>query len=221
MGILAPSASGLQRLLNICEQFAKENDLIYNVNKSYVMCIKAKQCKYSKVPKLYLCNEILQYVNKYKYLGVYICDDFNDLQDIKRQLQAFYLKSNTLMRKFYMCNVETKKVLFNAYCTNFYGSCLWWTYPKYMLNKMRVAFNNGFRKFMNYDKFCSASNMFVNNNVNCFNVLRRQNMFKFIERINELSRNNVILESITRCSDLYETSYYKEFLDLLHSKKLY
>ena len=35
--VFAPSAKGLQQLLNICDVFGKNNDIIYNCNKSKLM----------------------------------------------------------------------------------------------------------------------------------------------------------------------------------------
>ena len=76
------NATGLQKLLNIYELFAKVNDIIYDVNNSVCMYMKPPKCKL-KAPAVYLDGTIMSYVEKYKYLGCVIINDFNDYEDIK------------------------------------------------------------------------------------------------------------------------------------------
>ena len=40
--LLAPSPSGLQKLLDVCETFAKENELVYNTKKTVCMCFSSQ-----------------------------------------------------------------------------------------------------------------------------------------------------------------------------------
>ena len=56
--LLAPSAKGLQQLIQLCEVYANICDIIFNVIKS----------KYN-VPTVYLNDKSISLVIKYKYLG--------------------------------------------------------------------------------------------------------------------------------------------------------
>ena len=125
MTVIAPCASALQKLLNICDDFARRHDISYNVKKSVCMCIPTRKYKYSfQPPKFFLNNVKLQYVENYRYLGCHIDKDFTDNIDLKRQLRSIYTRSNMLLRKFYMCSIEVKCILYRSYCTNFYCSQL-------------------------------------------------------------------------------------------------
>ena len=96
-----------------------------------------------------------------------------------------------LLLEFFNCNIDIKTKLFQAYCNNFYCSQLWSTYCKYNYNKIKAAFNNSFRRFMVYNFRCFASQMFVLNELNHFDVLRRRVMFGFANSL-QVSNNSLI-----------------------------
>ena len=146
-----------------------------------------------KLPDIMIKDE---YVMKYKYLGYILTDKWED--DIKIQTRSFFCKSNMLIKEFWHCNENVKKMLYNSFCSNFYCSQLWWSYTKNALNRARIAYNNGFRKLMGYEKFCSASAMYVNNNVNNFDTQRRLATYNFRMRLN--TSQNRILIALTHVS---------------------
>ena len=134
MAILSPSASGLQKLLNICASYAIEHDIIYNVKKTQCMVVPSTR-KYSSC---FLNCTKLQYVDSYKYLGTFIHVRNDDL-DIVRQLKCVILRTNLLMRTFSSCSVEVKLFLFQSYCSNFYCSHLWYNFTKVQMNKLIIT----------------------------------------------------------------------------------
>ena len=86
---------------------------------------------------------------------------------------------------------------------HFYCSHLWWKYTKDTMRKMAVAFNNSFRKFIGYDKRCSASGMLTFNNTLSFNSLRHKSIFGFKNRLDSCC--NIIISlmynhSLPTCS---------------------
>ena len=60
--LLCPSHRGLQELLETCENFASEHDIIFNTKKSAVMIRRSKLLQTAVVPPLKLCNEVLKEV---------------------------------------------------------------------------------------------------------------------------------------------------------------
>ena len=48
-----------------------------------------------KCPNVYLNNNKLEYVEKAKYLGVAICNDLKDDENMLRHLHRFYASCNT------------------------------------------------------------------------------------------------------------------------------
>ena len=79
-----------------------------------------------------------------------ITDKLGDDSDIKRQTRSVYCRSNMLIREFHFCSDHVKKLLYSSYCTNMYCAQLWWCYSESLLKKLRVAYNNGFRRLMNF-----------------------------------------------------------------------
>ena len=57
-----------------------------------------------------------------------------------------------IIKKFKHCSDEVKVKLFKAYCTNFYGICLWSRFTKACLRKLHVAYKRIFRSFMSCEK---------------------------------------------------------------------
>ena len=91
--------------------------------------------------------------------------------------------------------VNVKVSLFKTYCANLYCSQFWLNSRSCDLTKLRTAYNNSFRRLMKYDYRCSASGMFVNNNVLSFAELRRKSISNFIDRLKR-SENTLIKKSL-------------------------
>ncbi len=93
MVILSPSATALQKLLdNICSVYSEKHDIVYNV-KSVCMVINSAKYKITNLPQVYLAGVLLEYVERYKYLGM-IIHVGNDDYDITRQLRSKILRTN-------------------------------------------------------------------------------------------------------------------------------
>ncbi len=120
--ILSPYSSGLQQLLRVCSNYGVQHDIVFNMKKSVVMILKTKEDRKQKFPSFYLGDQILNVVNKIKYLGHIIRDDLNDDDDdVQRQYYKLYGQANMLARKFYMCTVDVKIAFLRVYCTSSYG----------------------------------------------------------------------------------------------------
>ena len=48
-------------------------------------------------PDIYMNNAKLKYVEKAKYLGVIICNNLKDDEDMLRHLHSFYARSNSII----------------------------------------------------------------------------------------------------------------------------
>ena len=60
--ILSMSPCGMQKLLNICEKYGSDHDIIYNSKKSLTMLFKSKKLKDLQSPPLYLFNNQLMLI---------------------------------------------------------------------------------------------------------------------------------------------------------------
>ena len=108
--------TGLQKLLNICDVFGKNNDIIYNCNKSKLMIFDTN--KYGNCVNINIGSNILSDVKSYKYLGHIINNSLSDDEDMKAKERSLYGRSNMLIRKFYFCSNSVKCKLFMSYCSN-------------------------------------------------------------------------------------------------------
>lgn len=209
--LLAPSVSGLQKLLDICVNYAIEHNITFNTKKSVAMYIKPKNIYLSNIPKVYMDGNCVEYKHKHKYLGVIVSSDRSCDFDIKRQTRNLFVTSNMLLRKFSLCDPNIKIKLFKTFCINFYCSHLWSLYKKETMYKLKVSFNNAFRKLLCYERRCSASNMFLECDVNSFDCIRRKYIFSFKTRLSD--SDNIILNHLYSYSIFYSnhmSEWYKK-----------
>lgn len=187
--LIGISTSGMQKLLNICEEYGTKYDITYNGLKSTCLCYLPRHMKDIEVC-FYLNNNLIPVTSHCKYLGTIISTESSD-NDIKRQLKKLYAYVNILIRRFHMCSNETKLTLFRSYCVNLYCCQFWSKCTKAVMNKIRVAYNNGLRRLMNLSYRNSASEMFVYLNIPSFQELIRKNVYNFINRV-KASHNSII-----------------------------
>ena len=184
----------MQKLLNVCQDYALSDDLLFKSKKS--MCMKFVTKSHMKTfPPMTLMGSEISFVDQCKYLGT-IIDVKNSDSDMKRQMKRLYASSNTIISKFPKCSYDAKIMMFKSFCTNLYCSQFWHN----MMNKVRICYNNCLRRLMNIPKFCSASQMFVYLNVPSFGEILRRNIYSFVIsngfQYVELVENSVVLDTI-------------------------
>ena len=110
--IISLSSSGLQRLLNICDDYRKLHNLIFNAKKSMCIYFSTTMNKYCGLPVIYLGNSVCQFVQEVKYLGVIIHSTMKTTIGFARQTRKFYLQANLLLRNFRHYSDGVKCALF-------------------------------------------------------------------------------------------------------------
>ena len=144
--LLCPSQRGLQELLETCERYAAEHDIIFNTQKSVTLIRRSKMLKDADIQPFSLCGKNLSEVNEVKYLGHFITADGKDDKDMNRACRQLYAQGNSLIRKFHMCTDEVKIKLFITYCSQFYCAQFWlFSIHDKCYKKLNVAYNNVFR----------------------------------------------------------------------------
>ena len=90
-----------------------------------------------------------------------------------------------ILRLFYHCSTDVKIALFRSYCICFYCPFLWTHSKKSSHSKLRVAFNNVYRRILKLPPLIisSASTVHAINNIDSFEVLIRKRIFGFTERL--------------------------------------
>ena len=118
--LMAPSAIGLQKMLDVCFDFSLRNDIIFNkIVKSVCVTFKPKNSKLF-CPSVRLDSNILEYISQTKYLGFMLNTNAQDDEGMLRQMRTLYIRSNKLLRTFHYCSTDVKLELFKNYCTSFY-----------------------------------------------------------------------------------------------------
>ena len=192
--ILSPSAKGLQKLLNICSKYGEEHDIMFNHKKTECMYFPVEGRALINVPKVFLNLHLLRWVTKYKYLGTILTDDLSDDSNMLRQRGICYARCNSLIRIFSSCSLNVKVKLFKTFCCIMYCCQIWSQYKKGTVRKLQVGYNHAFRRIMKYDRTCSASGMFVANNVMSFNEIWQKSLYNFKQRVTK--SNNIIVNHV-------------------------
>ena len=216
MVLLSPTPYGLQKMLYLCEEYAKAHDMLFNARKTVCMALTPRKLRNMTLPTISLCGHALSFVTEYKYLG-YLVSNANTRTDdleIRRQYRALCCRANSLSRKFAMCTYAVKRYLYNTYCCNISCMHLWHSFHKADLSKFKVCYNNAARMFFGYDRFSSASSMFVQERLAGFDAAYRKSVWNFVSRIKKSS--NRIISSLY-FSDLACTSTIRK----VWSKALY
>ena len=211
--LIAPSKKGLQQLLQICEKFALAHSILFNVKKSKFMVIKAKAYKDYDFGSIKLNDGNLEQVANFRYLGHIISDGTSDDSDIIRHCRFLYTVGNSLIRRFWFCDIRIKLKLFTMYCGNMYTGHLWHNYKVHSLNKVKTAYNSILRRLLNIPrvengKSYSASSLFVQHNVLNFSALMRKHLNGFRQRLETCSHPSIhYLQGINRISSEWWCHY--------------
>ena len=192
--LLAPSPSGLSKLMSICQGYAASSELSYNAKKTVIMCFKPKKLNRLKVPEFKLNGRNLKSVSSHKYLGVVLnCSSKHD-DDIKREVRAIYTRGNILLKHFSSCTEDVKVKLFKTYCHGLYSSQLWCNFNKSTLKRLQRAYNYVFRKLMQLDREESMSSKLVYYYVDGFKAMWQKLICGF--RIRIYRSNNLLIQTV-------------------------
>ena len=135
--------------------------------------------------------------------------------DIERQRRKLYAQGNSLIRKFYMCTLETKLVLFRTYCSSMYTVHLWASYNRTCIMKLHTAYHNTLKSFIGVSRREHTSPLCVNLNIRTCQEVIRNFVFRFMSRLK--SSDNVIIEAICNTSCFLNSSIWRHWRSLLYT----
>ena len=154
--LLSASLCRLQLMLNICVEFAVQNDVKFNHLKSHLF-----QCGMSDdlcllLPKLSIGVHELEWVKELKYLGVVFVAGKKLSVNIDLNCRKFLGTSFAILQK---CKYLSEEVLCKLILTNCLPTLLYGvdsvSLMKGQIKRMSVAFNTVFRRIFNMSKFSS------------------------------------------------------------------
>ena len=141
--LLCPSVIGLQDMVNICSEFSREYDILFNETKSLCMQFGNDEI----VADIVLNNKPLNWCEKVKHVGNMINSALTDEDDILIKKQDFFHQVNKLIVDYKGLRYNVIKELFRKYCTSFYG-CQCWDLRSKCINDFYIAFNKGARRVL-------------------------------------------------------------------------
>ena len=147
--LLAPSPRALQSLIDVCCNFAVENDLVFNQRKTKSMMVFSKSFRINVCPDFYVNSTRIMHVEEETYLGYVIRNDMCDDASINKLIRGIYARGNMIRRKFKECTEDVKVQLFRSYCSSFYCCSVWDLYRQESIRRIKVCHNNVLRFLFN------------------------------------------------------------------------
>ena len=145
--LLAPCASALRTLLNICSSYASTHGLKFNAEKTQLICFRLRHTHPSS-PVFIFNNHVLRYSNEVTHLGHILTSDLNDSSDILRVVKDLNRKANYLLCAFHAADPFVKCYLLKSFCLSLYG-CSLWSLSSSSIRVIEVALNKLLRKLWN------------------------------------------------------------------------
>ena len=88
-----------------------------------------------------------------------------------REVRSLFTRTNILARKFKMCSVAVKTVLFKSFCVCFYGIELWKFYTAGAINRLRSCYIRCMKSFLGYTRRYSVTSMLLELRLPTFDTL--------------------------------------------------
>ena len=147
ISILAPSASGLQKILNILHDRLSQLGLLVNVDKCAYIVFRAVKKSIDPPTKVYLNGKLLERVTDFKYLGVILSERLTLDKDADRMVNTFLKQFHSMYSKFSFLDIDVRYFLFKSYTSSFYGAETWASSPsKKNVYKVAVAYHKAVKK---------------------------------------------------------------------------
>ena len=158
MAIMSPSIRGLQRLLDICDNYCREWDICLNSKKTKCMFFGKKT-----VPshKLVLQGSPIEWAENWDYLGVNLKSGKRFGCSVAERLKKFYKCLNSILRIDGRSNDMIMLRLLETHCVPLltYGIEVVHIADSREKSKIRAAYNSIFRKLFDYRTYQSVTQL--------------------------------------------------------------
>ena len=139
-----PSIRGLNRMLEICNTFAAEHNLIFNTKKSVGIKYGDPVCASETI---YLGENKIRWESSVCHLGNYFDTKLSDMIDCKMKCSSFIGSVNKVMANFRHLQSHILSQIFKTHCCTFYGSVLWY-FNSEGFAKICTTWNKGVRTIL-------------------------------------------------------------------------
>ena len=152
--LLAPTASALQCMLNVCTKYALEYNVVFNENKTKLIYYPNTQSTV-RMPKIVFNGIPIKYVNHDKHLG-YLIGNVSENIIISQAISEFLSKVNMVKSHFKNLPPNILYSLFKSYCMPLYG-CSLWDFSGRHIDQFYTAWRKAVRYLLNlpYTTHCN------------------------------------------------------------------
>ncbi len=187
IALVSPSLIGLRKMISICETYATEYSIMFNPNKSKLLCFNP--C-IDVIPSVMFCNKIVEVVDSELHLGNRIYSNIYK-KNSEEMVSDFYRRSNQVRANFRMCDSVTLNNLHSTYCTSYYGIELY-NFNEDYIQEIYVAWRRCIRLVFRLPP--RAHNFIVSNLSYCITERLDRRLAKYV--YNLLHSSNDVVKSI-------------------------
>ena len=141
--ILAPTVNALKSMLNICDDFGRDYQVLFNSNKYQLLHYSTSR---KVIENIVHNNQVIECKALATHLGHTVgpCAKTNVIQDgIDRLTTAL----NGIIASFHDAFTDVKYKLFKSYCMSLYG-CVLWDFESNFISRFYVTWRKGIRKLL-------------------------------------------------------------------------
>ena len=124
--ILTPTARGLQTLVNICQIYASNHDITFNVKKDKSECIVFSNNAVSAPFEIRLYDKPLEWKTNIVHLGHILESDLSNDMSVKNAGIDFMARSNSILSQFRHCDPSVIVYLVKTYASTYFGHVKIW-----------------------------------------------------------------------------------------------
>jgi len=115
-------------MLLICDDYAKEINILFNARKSKCMYSTPHKCRTllpCMRPTYYVVGHSVEYVEQWSHLRYIVSADRDDKRDVVNRSNILCGQIKNVLCYFSICQPVVKQKLLYIYCYSLYGSVLW------------------------------------------------------------------------------------------------
>ena len=180
LSLLCPTLSGIEYMLQICEEYADEHRILFNAKKSKLLTFKSSCHSTITENMLHMKNGVpIETVNECKHLGSTVHTDISN-KSIGNAINDIFMRTNNLMSDFSHCNSSTLSILHNTYCMSIYGSQLWRYNDNKSVEKFYIAWRKTIRRIWHIPSRTHNILLHHINGCSPINIMMEKRCIKFI-----------------------------------------
>ena len=158
--LIAPTRTGLNKLISVCSSYCSEFGLQFNPVKSKVVVFSKKKRNVSAFAPVLLNGQPVEYVDCIKYLGTTIVSNPHFAFSAKNDLINFYRATNSILNVLHRPSEEVAMQLLYTNCVPILTyACAIKEFSAKDMTNCTVALNDAIRKIFSFKRWESVRSL--------------------------------------------------------------